>query len=82
MVDLEVDLSANETLLRSNLSAHLTRLDPNAIVRLKPKGITPEKGTNHEPVWSHALLKEIFPETMNFQISGSFFRNRAGKQRK
>lgn len=67
MVLLEVDVNGlGPSALTTLLSAELGALDPEAIVKLKPRGTPREEATD---VLSAASLRALAPVTMNVDLS-------------
>lgn len=62
MVDLELEALGGAN-LRERVAAALSRLDPNAVVRLKIEGLS-RLGL------SEAVVRELAPETMNVELAG------------
>ena len=74
MVDLIIEQSVNSKGLRDYLSQLIAEMDPNSIVRLRCEaGLDPQVKSQI----SAKLLREILPETMNYQFSGDFRQWRA-----
>lgn len=74
MIDLEVDTTLEEDATRAILGKIISDLDPDSIVRIKPMSTDAGQKPMSAPFWTNSFFKELFPETMNFQLSGSFFR--------
>jgi exonuclease SbcD len=79
MIDIALDDCPVDTDLAAFLEKALSRLDPNAIVRLT---IAPDSGllARKTVELTHALMKRIIPETMNYQFSGALSRQWAKKE--
>ena len=71
MVDLCLDGNVNKDNLRFLLTSKISRIDRNAIVRLKYNG---ELDEGVKKILTSSFLREILPETMNFQFGSRFFR--------
>ena len=64
MIDIELSRQMNEEELTKFLISEIDKIDENSIVRLKVKN------ENLIPLLKSEFLREIFPETMNYELSG------------
>jgi DNA repair exonuclease SbcCD nuclease subunit len=71
MVDLFLDEKVKDWELEGLLRKRLSRLDPNAIVRLQPRGEVDPKVAR---CLTSSFLRSIFPPTMNVNLSSAFYR--------
>ena len=74
MVDLSLDYCPPAMDLGAYLKKGLAKMNPDAIVRFKSspdRGLPPEQ----KGKLTHALLKSLVPETMNYQFSGALSRS-------
>jgi DNA repair exonuclease SbcCD nuclease subunit len=75
MHDLFLDFSVNAASLRSYILARIAKFDEDSIVRLRCNG---NLDNQVRGMLTSPFLREIIPESMNFQFSSDFYRFRNG----
>jgi len=77
MIDLALDEKINKDNLRSYLKSEVSRMDANSIVRLRIKdGVKDDLST----ALTAAFLREVFPDSMNYQLGFSIKRYNVKKR--
>lgn len=79
MVDIEIDAGVNRSTLRSFLLSKIAVIDKNSVVRLKSSGSVE---SDVKTMLTSGFLREVFPETMNYQLSSNLFRANGARSRR